>query len=250
MLKDYLEGLLPNERGFIQRCYGEGLEKYSKRLKKIALEGGDTKVLDCGCGYGQWSLALAKQNKFVYGIDIQERRIQIAQKFSKEFGVDNVSFQVANAENLPFGDNTFDFVFCYSVIYMMDWKRALREIFRVLRGGGVIYLCSNDKGWYYNLIINEPNKTPDYNPRELGINAFINEYRYAQNEHFAGDRVMPLERVLEFLQTCGAEILAFGGEGCCIYEKGRYSVDKSLKGFFLGEYFGECGVYEILAKKR
>lgn len=87
--------------------------------------GVDTKVLDCGCGYGQWSLALAKHNKLVYGIDIQEKRIQIAQRIGKELLVDNVLFQVASAEDLPFRDNIFDFVFCYSVIYMIDWKRAL-----------------------------------------------------------------------------------------------------------------------------
>ena len=137
MVKDFLQGLSSNEKGFIQRCYDGGLEKYSQRLKRIALAGVDTKVLDCGCGYGQWSLALAKHNKLVHGIDIQERRIQIAQKFSLEFGINNVSFQVGNAEDLPFRDNTFDFVFCYSVIYMMDWKRTLQEIFRVLRGGGL-----------------------------------------------------------------------------------------------------------------
>ncbi len=141
MLKDvWIQGMPPKERGFIRRCYGGGLAKYSERLKRIALVGVDTKVLDCGCGYGQWSLALAKHNKLVYGIDIQEKRIQIAQRIGKELLVDNVLFQVASAEDLPFRDNIFDFVFCYSVIYMIDWKRALQEIFRVLRGGGGKYI--------------------------------------------------------------------------------------------------------------
>lgn len=73
--------------------------------------GVDTKVLDCGCGYGQWSLALAKHNKLVYGIDIQEKRIQIAQRIGKELLVDNVLFQVASAEDLPFRDNILTLFF-------------------------------------------------------------------------------------------------------------------------------------------
>ena len=57
-----------------------------------------------------------------------------------------VEFQVADAQKLPFKDNTFDVVLSESVILMVkDKKKALKEYMRVLKPGG--YIGFNEVTW-------------------------------------------------------------------------------------------------------
>ena len=98
------------------------------------------------------------------------------------------------------------------------------------------------------MIINKPNESVGYDPRKNGIQACINEYRYQVGEMFAGERVMRLEYVVEFVKSLGAKILGVAGEGSLVYKNSRY-YDSTNKGFFMGSYFGENGVYELVIQK-
>jgi ubiquinone/menaquinone biosynthesis C-methylase UbiE len=70
-------------------------------------------LLDIGCGPGTITLGLAETVApgYVIGIDYDAAHVEEAKARAEERGMTNVTFQLANALSLPFGDGTFDAVF-------------------------------------------------------------------------------------------------------------------------------------------
>jgi SAM-dependent methyltransferase len=98
----------------------------------------DASVLDAGCGPGNLVPALARYRRLC-AMDASPRMLHIARANSAE--VSNVAYQVGSIDSLPYGDATFDLVCSAGVIeYLRDWERALREMHRVLRPGGMLIL--------------------------------------------------------------------------------------------------------------
>lgn len=94
------------------------------------------KVLEIGVGLGADHQKWAEAKTDLYGIDLTERAIGITGKRFDCFGLKS-NLQVADAENLPFEDNTFDVVYSWGVLlYCPDMHRALGEVRRVLKPGG------------------------------------------------------------------------------------------------------------------
>lgn len=106
-------------------------------------------VLDCGCGPGALTVDLAEAVApgAVTGIDIEETQFARARQRASECGATNVTFQCANLYDLPFDDAAFDAVFAHAVLYHLhEPNRALAEIRRVLKPGGVAGLRDADSG--------------------------------------------------------------------------------------------------------
>ena len=104
-------------------------------------------LLDCGCGPGTITIGLAEvvAPGRVVGIDRDEERVVAARKKAAELGVTNVDFQVANVSQLPFPDDFFDAVFENTVLmYLKDPIKAVQEVRRVLKHGGVFGARDND----------------------------------------------------------------------------------------------------------
>ena len=98
------------------------------------------RVLDCGCGPGSITVGLAKAVApgEVVGIDHDDLHIETARALAAERGVANVSFQPGDIYQLPFEDETFDAVYENAVfIHLKDRDHAAREIYRVLKPGGL-----------------------------------------------------------------------------------------------------------------
>jgi len=95
-------------------------------------------VLDVGCGSG-WAARLMAQRARdgrVVGIDVSDEMVRLGHVESADYP--NVEFQVASAEQLPFGDSEFSHAFSMeSLYYYTDIERALAEIRRVLNPGGL-----------------------------------------------------------------------------------------------------------------
>ncbi len=103
------------------------------------LNPGDT-VLDLGSGGGIDVLLSAKRvgpEGFVYGLDMTDEMLALAEKNRAEAGVENVRFLKGYIEEVPLPDNTVDVVISNCVINLAaDKGRVLREAFRVLKPGG------------------------------------------------------------------------------------------------------------------
>jgi arsenite methyltransferase len=102
-------------------------------------------VLNIGCGIGVASVHIArKYGCHVVGVDISEKMIEWSRRRAREAHVeDKAEFRVADALDLPFEANSFDLVFCESVlIFVEDKAEAIRECTRVTRPGG--YVAMNE----------------------------------------------------------------------------------------------------------
>jgi SAM-dependent methyltransferase len=111
-------------------------------------------VLDVGCGPGTITADLAAlvAPGRVTGVDAAEDVLDKARATAAERGVRNVEFAVADVHALDFPDDSFDVVHAHQVLqHVGDPVRALREMRRVCRPGGVVAARDSDYGaftWY------------------------------------------------------------------------------------------------------
>jgi SAM-dependent methyltransferase len=97
-------------------------------------------VLDYGCGHGMASVVLARRSARLTGFDLSPAYIAEARARARANGVD-ARFLVADAEQLPFADASFDAVWGCAILHHLDLARAATELRRVLRPGGVAVFC-------------------------------------------------------------------------------------------------------------
>ena len=93
-------------------------------------------VLEIGCGMGTHASLLAGAGARLTAIDLTQRAIETTRRRFEMFGL-TASIQRADAEKLPFADQSFDLVWSWGVIHHSSRMEAcLSEIARVLRPGG------------------------------------------------------------------------------------------------------------------
>jgi ubiquinone/menaquinone biosynthesis C-methylase UbiE len=117
-----------------------GFEATEKLLSMLDINE-QTSILDIACGKGTSSYYFVKKyNCNVTGIDIDDNLLWYAKELSvKKNMKDNMTFQVGNAEKLPFADNTFDIViFQAALVLIENMEKALSEAVRVTKRGGKI----------------------------------------------------------------------------------------------------------------
>jgi ubiquinone/menaquinone biosynthesis C-methylase UbiE len=95
-------------------------------------------LLDVACGPGVVTAAIAPGAAWVVAFDATVEMLDKARARCAKAGLSNVGFERGNAESLPFADARFDGVVTRLAIHhFADPQRALGEMFRVLRPGGV-----------------------------------------------------------------------------------------------------------------
>jgi SAM-dependent methyltransferase len=94
------------------------------------------RMLDIGCGDGEFALELKRRGAAVVGIDASAEMIDAARARAARESAD-VRFEVAVAERLPFADGQFDLVTAITILcFVADAAPVFQEIARVMRPGG------------------------------------------------------------------------------------------------------------------
>ncbi|HMC96957.1 MAG TPA: methyltransferase domain-containing protein, partial [Flavobacteriales bacterium] len=102
---------------------------------------GTQRVLDIAAGTGEPGLRIAHMIPQVRVVltDLAESMSQVAVEKAARLGLNNVEFKEADANALPFEDNSFDAVSCrLGYMFFPDMAQAGREMARVLKPGGRI----------------------------------------------------------------------------------------------------------------
>ncbi|NTU63030.1 MAG: methyltransferase domain-containing protein [Chloroflexi bacterium] len=107
------------------------------RLVELAHMQPTDRVLDVATGTGHTAFAFAPHVREVIATDLTPEMLVEGRRMKDEDGIINVEFQLADAHDLPFEDESFDVVTCRRAAHhFTDIRRALREMRRVLRPGG------------------------------------------------------------------------------------------------------------------
>lgn len=112
-------------------------------------------VLDLASGTGQPALTIAQrvgEDGHVTATDLSADMLAVAADFAREAAITNITFRLADAHTLPFADASFDAVTStIGAMYFVEIEKALSEIRRVLKPGGIAaFACwgAPDQGTY------------------------------------------------------------------------------------------------------
>ncbi|HVU67906.1 MAG TPA: methyltransferase domain-containing protein [Ktedonobacteraceae bacterium] len=110
------------------------------------------RVLDVGCGHGEWARRLVRENPHmqVIGVDTSLSLIQEAIKRSREADLEGLTFyQFKTTQALAFPSESFDIVHVHSLASFIStamWSRILDEMIRLLKIGGWLNIVDYEHG--------------------------------------------------------------------------------------------------------
>lgn len=143
-------------------------------------------VLDLGCGPGSITvgLAAAVAPAPVVGID-RGAQLDTARAHSAALGLTNLEFREGSCYEIPLPDRSVDRVFSHALFeHLAEPARALAEIRRVLRPGGIVGLCSPDWGGFI--------LTPPAPEVDRALAAYADLQRANGGDPLAGRRLTPM----------------------------------------------------------
>ncbi len=149
------------------------------------------KLLDAGCGTGNYTLQLAPHVAHITAFDMNDAMLGEARTKVQTAGLsDKVDFHAGQLLNLPFENEQFDVVMFNQVLHHLEpmgepgftnHQRAIVESARVLRKGGVILIntCSKaqmqDGYWYYALIPQARDRGTERTIGAADLHSILNE---------------------------------------------------------------------------
>lgn len=107
------------------------------------------RVLDAGCGTGNYSIKLTNLGCKVTGIDLSSAMLEIAREKAAQLNLD-IDFHCMDMTRLSFADNSFDAVFSMTAWeFIADSQQGFAELMRVVKPGGqlLIGMINSDSSW-------------------------------------------------------------------------------------------------------
>lgn len=111
------------------------------------------RILEIGCGLGSDSRLIAREGALVTSLDLSRRNVWLTLNGLRLLGLRGNGL-CADAEQLPFQENSFDGVYSFGVLHHTpDTVKAVNEIHRVLKPGGACVIMLYHKGYGYFLLL-------------------------------------------------------------------------------------------------
>jgi ubiquinone/menaquinone biosynthesis C-methylase UbiE len=154
------------------------IERAERLLNHIDIKP-DQDFLEIGCGSGPVSKHVYQEYKAkVVGTDVDEDQIKLATENAKD--LKNLSFRIADATDLPFGEKSFDAVLSINVLHhISNWTDALKEIDRVLKKGGCLVLAE----LFFTKWTQKIGRL--YSRQDYGITTLDNLNEFVTNNHYS-----------------------------------------------------------------
>lgn len=133
------------------------IQSYANEVALHACKGAS--ILEVAPGPGYLSIELAKKGFNLTGVEISSDFVKIAKNNAKEANV-FVNFKEGNASNIPFEENSFDFIVCTAAFKnFKEPDKALYEMHRVLKQGGISLIIDMNYDSTPEDLDNEVNKS-------------------------------------------------------------------------------------------
>jgi ubiquinone/menaquinone biosynthesis C-methylase UbiE len=121
---------------FDRRCIDYARDRFEHVAGRLGWPYPTSLELGCGTGFFTLNLKLAGVLEEGHVSDLSPGMVEVAQRNAKSLGFE-VEGRVADAERLPYGDDSFDLVIGHAVLHHIpDVELAFREVLRVLKPGG------------------------------------------------------------------------------------------------------------------
>ena len=117
------------------------------------MKSGD-RVLDVCCGTGDQVFYYAKSNIIATGIDLDSNMIKVAKRNKKKLGLNNVLFQIADAQKMPFESDSFDYASISFGLHEKERKvrdNIISEMKRVVKKEGSLIFIDYQAPLHKNL---------------------------------------------------------------------------------------------------
>ncbi|OIP57777.1 MAG: hypothetical protein COX79_04270 [Candidatus Levybacteria bacterium CG_4_10_14_0_2_um_filter_36_16] len=161
----------------------------AKHLSRIKLP---RPILDVGCGFGEFALAFVDGKPVDVGIDILAKNLYNTVKTKKY-----KNLVIGDAREMPFSDNTFGSIFSISTYeHITHPDKLLKESYRVLRPGGIIFLT---------LETDEVDLNTFYRPlfKKIGIGSFSKWCTQSYNRIFHRQTLLSKKEWIEKIKNAG-----------------------------------------------
>lgn len=170
------------------------------------------KIIDVGCGGGRYSNALRLlKAKQVIGVDFGDDGLLTAKK---NYNFKNISFQKQDVLNLKYKKNTFDIVFCNGVLHhTSDFKKGIKELYRVCKPGGYIFLYLYGTGGLFWTARRQMNKFMKSIPQQYSqqildlIGMPYNRFIFMDNWYVPNEGHCSHHEVNKILKSLGVEFI-------------------------------------------
>lgn len=140
-----------------------------KRFKKLCTPKKGDKILEIGCGDGEFTKRLVSLDAQIVGTDVTPALIKKAQKTFVKKGI---KFFVDDAEKMEIKNESFNVVCGISILHHIDLEKSLKECFRVLKKGGKLFFTEPNllnPQIFVSLNIPWVRKKLEYSPDEVAL---------------------------------------------------------------------------------
>jgi len=191
-------------------------------------------VLEIGCGFGCNLFSLAGLEGRFVGVEPVALYRQFTPLLAERERIQVPEVVDGRGESLPFPDNAFDVVLCYSAHQYMDIKRAVSEMARVLRPGGQLQIIGGTLGPYARYVMNHVFSRTKWGSTKSHVLTLANTVSYSllgrrlYSPRGAAATTAPIYPTVSFMHRCfaGARLRVredlfrrVGTEACFVAEK-------------------------------
>lgn len=209
--KDRFAGITP-------KYHNELTDRHWKVLKLFS-EHRFNRILDVGCGDGNFSLLLKESCKAeeAFGIDISKKGVE----FARQNGINAFQLDIDETD-FPFGDNYFDAIFAGEVIeHLYDPDHMLEECHRILHPDGIFILTTRNLASLYNRVT----LLLGYQPFPTSVSLRYNVGRpFEVSDEILGDhiRIFTYRAIRELLNLSKFEIIEVWGTSSVLPNKNTF----------------------------
>lgn len=184
-------------------------DHYRKRVEMVDFVGAE-RVLDAGCGMGQWAVQLARENHSVIGVDHKDYMVEASRMLAKACRVSNVEFKLGKLPHLEFSDKQFDLIWCWGVLMEVNREQTLAEFNRLLRlGGRLLCGCVNARGrWLYKAFSSLNPLKPRWKKLRMSLRALLRGHELRARPNYTS-----IKACKEFCERFGFELIAADFDG-------------------------------------
>ncbi len=157
--------------------FGNWIRTTQRKAVSIIKIRNNSKILDAGCGTGNFLKILedSKKNLNLYGIDISKKMLKIAKGKLKKS-----KLEIKSVEKIGFEDNSFDYVFSVDAFHHYSKQDlAMKKFNKILKNNGCLAVIDLSFGLFLNKIFQkiEPGNNKMYSPEEMRHLFKMNKFR-------------------------------------------------------------------------